>query len=73
MDPFDGSLEFKCVSSDAMKPLLLRNFCEFSSTQDGTSIITCLCHVFIVQRLRFHQHMMECPSLHAYIMDSLNV
>jgi len=46
---------------------------KFPSTHDGNSIITCLCYVFIVQRSRFHQHMMECPSLHAYIMDNLNV
>ena len=65
--------EFKAVSSDAMKPKLLCNFCEVPSTQDGISIITCLRHVFIVQRSRFHQHMMECPSLHAYNMDNLNV
>ena len=29
MHPFEGSLEFTAVGSDAMKPKLLRNFCEF--------------------------------------------
>ena len=69
MHPFDGSLEFKAVSSDAMKPQLLRNFCEFPSTQYGISIITCLRHVFIVQRSSSHQHMMESPQFHVYIMQ----
>ena len=44
---------------------------KFPSTHDGISIITGLHHVFIVQRSSFHQHMMEFPSLHAYITDNL--
>jgi hypothetical protein len=44
MHPFDSSLEFKAVSSDAMKPQLLRNFCEFPSTQDGIPSL----HVYVM-------------------------
>ena len=46
MHPFDCSLEFKAVSSDAMNPQLL----GFPNS------------------VKFHQHKMEFPSLHVYVV-----
>lgn len=72
MHPFDGSLEFKVVSKDAMKPQLLRNFCEFPSTQDGISSL----HVYVMcifAKVKFpstYDGTSITTSLHVYVMDN---
>ena len=72
MHPFDGSLEFKAVSSDAMKPQLLRNFCEFPSTQDGIpSLHVCvMCLLCKGQFPSTYDGISITTSLHVYVMDN---
>lgn len=70
MHPFDGSLEFKAVSSDAMKPQLLRNFCEFPSTQDGSHNYMSTSCIYYAKVKSSHQHMIQFPSLHHYMSTS---
>ena len=72
MHQFDGSLEFQAVSSDAMKPQLLRKFCEFPSTQDGISYL----HVYVMcllckgQVSSTYDGISITTSLYVYVMDN---